>query len=483
MRLRFGLKSLLSIIGLVAIGLGVWRATVGHYRACHEREEAVLAQFAEAIGEYRLETFHPGVFVIGSLPNQIHRTEQVPPWIESLDLSMPREWFKRTTQLALHSIDCLANPSIGDKPGPIGPPAFLQPDHARELDNESSIGAPVDWRRQTERLEKVRRLYRAVSELTELEVLKPGPLMGNEELSWFKHHPKLRVLDLSYIPFRHYASRNYFSAVDEQGLEIIAEGFPALRYLILHDGWREWDGMHSTGRIYSEEAVARLRAKRPELTIVHYQTTAFRAYGTMRRIEPFHSASADTVRTLNALECGLQILPAKAPTAAWFAAKETPSPALLTKLADEPSPQAVDCGRAAWDDDQYRYLQAAKGLEFVSVAEAPITGRGVEHLAACPMLTGLALSEAQTRNPQIVEGLKKFRRLEHLIVVGLSDEEPWAETLRRRLPGTSIECRRRRPDEAKPDGAYVLVRQIPSWAEAWAIEDGFSCFDVLRKKK
>jgi hypothetical protein len=250
----------------------------------------------------------------------------------------------------------------------VRPHASLPADHVRELNKLAYAGAYVDWDRLNGDIDQVRRFLKAASELTELEVLRPGPLLGNEALAWFQQHPRLRVLDLS--PERHldsYTHSVFYSAVDEQGLEVLAEGFPALEFLILRDGPRPWDDYPIPTRVYSPEALARLRAKRPSLTIVHQRSHHPQAIAEAWWHEQADPPAAATVQKLNGLECDLRI---DAPTYAVAAClAKPPSEAVLRRIAEEPALAALDCGMTGLGDEQLARLAAARYLEFVSVSE------------------------------------------------------------------------------------------------------------------
>lgn len=268
MRFRFGMKTLLLVVAMAAAGLTVWTSTVRYYQRRHAQEELVLVQLSETFGPFAtVQRLDQNPLAAA---NRVVREMRPVEWVATLHVPFPSEWFVRTTQVAIRSTPCLRNPAWTPTISTDGPPTFLPGHLVRELQRQADAQTQpcqIDWDAQTKSFEKVREFYRQLSLLTDLEVLKPGPLFGDDELALFANHAHLRILDL--LPESGRASGDYHCDVGDAGLRLLETGFPSLKYLMIADDYRPNDPHSPSGNVDRSAAIQRLHRTRPELRVVY----------------------------------------------------------------------------------------------------------------------------------------------------------------------------------------------------------------------
>lgn len=477
-RFRFGTKWLMVMIAVVSVVLALWQAVGRDYYLYRRREARVMTLLDEVVGHYSLapgpRQFEPD--------NRVVRRVQIPKLVTSLGLPVEQGDFLRTTHIAIHFTECLSEPGFSQVPSSASALKILPPDHVRELNQAATdSGLFVDWARFSSSLDRYREFYRATSDLSALEVFKPGPLFGNDDLERFRGHRSLTALDFSLEIRQPAASQaTFYSRIDDEGLRLLEDGFPALRYLVLDDYQLPAPLGNATTYRYSQAAIDRLKTKCPELVIIRRRPFPLELVAQSRNFgEWMRPEMKQAVEELNALPIGLKLEPRPDAVAICFVTAARPSAAALADLSHLDYLKAIDLSLTAFDDDQIGSLSRAAKLEFLALEGTPVTERGLaDLLAACPKLQALSISGEIVSSPAAIESLRKLPALKYLLLdrtEGASQRERVAAA----LPHVDVQDHPRVLLNREPGLRYTLRRRMPPWAQTWDPGGGFHCFDVV----
>lgn len=270
MRIRFSLRTPLTLVVLACAGLVFCRALlVRHFQADRDRDDTALKSVEEAFGKYlvvpRLSRGMATRATVEYMDFRVVREARRPRWAEFATLRLPNEVFLRTTQVVIGQMPSLSEAKFllmpqGDDQPPELPPQIISA-LRREAQFADFVPRLVDWDFQRVGFEQARAAYRELSTLTELELLRPGILFGDADLALFREHPRLRALCL--LPA--FRNDDFEPVITAAGLLQLAEGFPALKFLIVEDR----ENGRSEG-VVPESTIGKLIARRPDLHVARY---------------------------------------------------------------------------------------------------------------------------------------------------------------------------------------------------------------------
>ncbi|MGC3966875.1 MAG: hypothetical protein QM775_05740 [Pirellulales bacterium] len=265
---QFRFRTLLLLIAAAGVGFAIWRTLlIRNYNVAREHDDATLATLKAAFGEYQIVPRQVrGTSSVTVLQHEFRVVREVrrPTWSGG-GLHLPDDVFLRTTQVMVAQIPTLAAPRLLSAPqGRDDLPSL--PSHISRLLKlqASSAYEPamyVDWEYQRMGLERAQVAYRALAELPELELLRPGLLFDDADLALFRHHPRLRVLCL--LPYA--TNDGFFPAITLEDLQQLAEGFPALKVVTILDPENA-----DSEAVAPDSAIGKLLARRPGLHVARY---------------------------------------------------------------------------------------------------------------------------------------------------------------------------------------------------------------------